>query len=73
VLSVLSSPSRLAILSRLREPKTPSQVEVPASMPRGDLAEGRPLSRSAVYQHLQVLEELGVVRKIDGSDAYVLD
>jgi DNA-binding transcriptional ArsR family regulator len=52
VLHALADPTRRAILDRLR--KTP--------LPVGEIANGLPVSRPAVSQHLRVLEGAGLVR-----------
>jgi DNA-binding transcriptional ArsR family regulator len=52
VLQALADPTRRAILDRLR--KEPLSV--------GEIAEGLPVSRPAVSQHLRVLEGAGLVR-----------
>ncbi|MFT3725354.1 MAG: metalloregulator ArsR/SmtB family transcription factor [Hyphomonadaceae bacterium] len=52
-LTALSDPTRRAVFERLK--RGPSAV--------GDLAEGLPVSRPAVSQHLKVLKEAGLVRE----------
>lgn len=56
-LTALADPTRRAIFERLRgDPK-----------PVGRIAEGLPISRPAVSQHLKVLNDAGLVRvEIDG-------
>jgi DNA-binding transcriptional ArsR family regulator len=51
-MDALGDPTRRAILERLRG----------GSKAVGELAEGLPVSRPAVSQHLKVLEEAGLVR-----------
>ena len=51
--SALADPTRRAIFERLAE--KPSAV--------GELAQGLPVSRPAVSQHLKVLKEAGLVRE----------
>jgi DNA-binding transcriptional ArsR family regulator len=58
VLDALGDPTRRAILERLRQ--GPKAV--------GDIADGLPVSRPAVSQHLRVLKEAGlVVDRRDGT------
>ena len=51
-LTALADPTRLAVLERLRA----------GPMTVGQLAEGMPVSRPAVSQHLRALKEAGLVR-----------
>lgn len=51
-LAVLSDPTRVAVLERLRA----------GPMSVGQLAQGMPVSRPAVSQHLRALKEAGLVR-----------
>jgi DNA-binding transcriptional ArsR family regulator len=51
-LDALSDPTRRAVLEALRQ----------GPLPVGELAEGLPVSRPAVSQHLRVLERAGLVR-----------
>src|SRR5688572_24926584 len=51
-LAALSDPTRLAVLERLRA----------GPMTVGQLAEGMPVSRPAVSQHLRALKDAGLVR-----------
>ncbi len=61
VLEALADPTRREIFERLR--KGPSPV--------GKLAEGLPVSRPAVSQHLKVLKEAGLVTdRKDGTRRY---
>ena len=50
--AVLAEPTRLAIVDRLAE----------RPMAVGELAEGLPVTRPAVSQHLKLLKEAGLVR-----------
>ena len=52
-LEALADPTRRAVFERLRE----------GPRPVGRLAEGLPVSRPAVSQHLKVLKEAGLVRE----------
>lgn len=74
LLKVLASPTRLRLLSALREPAHAAEVRIPAAAARGELQEGRTLSRPAIIQNIQVLEDVGLVEAVpreDGSDLYV--
>ncbi|HEX8582463.1 MAG TPA: metalloregulator ArsR/SmtB family transcription factor [Acidimicrobiales bacterium] len=51
VLDALGDPTRRAILERLRQ----------GPRPVGEIADGLPVSRPAVSQHLRVLKEAGLV------------
>lgn len=51
-LTALADPTRLAVLERLRA----------GPMTVGQIAEGMPVSRPAVSQHLRALKEAGLVR-----------
>jgi len=53
VLAALADPTRRAVFERLR--KGPRSV--------GELAEGLPVSRPAVSQHLKALQQAGLVRR----------
>lgn len=58
VLDALGDPTRRAILERLRQ----------GPRPVGEIADGLPVSRPAVSQHLRVLKEAGlVVDRRDGT------
>src|SRR5262249_46034506 len=52
-LAALSDPTRRAVFERI--------VKAPRSV--GEIAEGLPISRPAVSQHLKVLREAGLVRE----------
>src|SRR5215472_14293692 len=52
-LAALSDPTRRAVFERI--------VKAPRSV--GEIAEGMPISRPAVSQHLKVLREAGLVRE----------
>jgi DNA-binding transcriptional ArsR family regulator len=51
VIAALADPTRRAVFERLRE----------GPRPVGELADGLPVSRPAVSQHLRVLKEAGLV------------
>jgi DNA-binding transcriptional ArsR family regulator len=51
VIAALADPTRRAVFERLRE----------GPRPVGEIAEGLPVSRPAVSQHLRVLKEAGLV------------
>lgn len=76
-LDLLASPSRLEILHALRTPKVVSEIDVSRSVTREGERRERPLSRQAVSQHLDKLEEAGLVRRVASKekttgDAYIL-
>lgn len=52
-LQALADPTRRAVLERLRDGPTPV----------GELADGMPVTRPAVSQHLKVLKDAGLVRE----------
>jgi len=61
VLEALADPTRREIFEKLREGESPV----------GQLAEGMPVSRPAVSQHLKVLKEAGLVtERKDGTRRY---
>jgi DNA-binding transcriptional ArsR family regulator len=64
-LAALADPTRRAIFERLAE----------AAQPVGELAEGLPVSRPAVSQHLKVLKKAGLVtdRKVGNRRIYRVD
>lgn len=74
-LEALASPTRLRLLWALRSPKKASAVRVPASQARDGLPKDRALSRPAVVQHLDVLEDAGLVQPLDATQGsrYVVD
>lgn len=65
VLDALGDPTRRAVLERL----------VRGPLPVGSLAEGLPVSRPAVSQHLRVLREAGLVsdRQVGTRRIYAVD
>jgi DNA-binding transcriptional ArsR family regulator len=64
-LTALGDPTRRAIFERLAQ----------GALPVGKLAEGLPVSRPAVSQHLKVLKEAGLVtdRRVGTRRLYQLD
>jgi hypothetical protein len=72
-LHALASGARLQLLWELRVPKRPSEVRVGAEESRGGLRPDRVLSRSAVQEHIGVLEELGLVQRVAGGDTFVVN
>ncbi|MGQ0536751.1 MAG: FHA domain-containing protein [Methanobacteriota archaeon] len=61
-LRALSVPTRILLLQKLQLPHTPSEIELPPFRKDPDLRQDRVLSRQAVDEHLQKLEEAGLVR-----------
>lgn len=61
-LRALSVPTRILLLEKLQHPRTPSEIELPPFRRDADLRPDRVLSRQTVEQHLDVLEEAGLVR-----------
>lgn len=74
-LKALASPARLRLLWALRTPQKASEVKIPADQSYSDLTEGRVLSRPAIVQHLEVLEDHDLVRRLSPADGskYVVD
>ena len=63
-LKALAHPARLEILWRLRAPATAGEIDVrPRRRDEGLQAE-RPMSRQSVMEHIEVLEGIGVVRRL---------
>lgn len=60
-LAALSVPNRVALLRKLQLPHALPDIELPAVRARGTLQPRRPLSRTAVQEHLAKLHELGLV------------
>lgn len=73
-LAALASPSRLALLGAIRQPKTLREVEVPAQ-PTPDFPNTRTMSRQGVRQHLEKLVEAGFVttREVERKDRETLE
>lgn len=71
ILKALSSPVRLRILEALREPTRAVDVRLRAGEERQGFSADRILSRPAIVQHLQVLEEVGLVKRV--GEGYVVD
>lgn len=69
----LASLVRLRILWRLREPKRPSEVTVRADEAFADLPSDRLLSRSTVTEHIDKLNEVGLVQRVEPEGGYVVD
>lgn len=70
-LRALGSPARLQILRALVVPARPADIRVHAAGERAGLGASRFLGRTTVIEHLDVLEEAGLARRI--GDAYALD
>lgn len=71
ILKALASPVRIRLLEALREPTRPVDVRLRAGEEKRGFSADRILSRPAIVQHLQVLEEVGLVRKV--GEGYVVD
>lgn len=70
-LRALSSPVRLQILRALVTPTRAADVRVRAAGERAGLGADRFVARTTVIEHLQVLEEAGLVRRV--GDAFAVD
>jgi len=70
-LQALASPVRLALLKALVVPTRAPDLRVPAARERSGFETVRFLSRSTIIEHLEVLEENGLVRRI--GDLYAVD
>lgn len=62
LLSALGYSVRLELLETLRMPHALADIQLKARRRRSPEAEGAPASRSTVYNHLEKLEEVGLVR-----------
>lgn len=70
-LRALASPVRLQILKELVKPSRAADLHVRAPSERAGTAADRFLGRSTLIEHLDVLQEAGLVRKV--GDLHVLD
>lgn len=70
-LRALGSPVRLRILKALESPTRAADLRVPAGRERSGFESERHLGRTTVLEHLDVLREAGLVRRV--GDAYVVD
>lgn len=70
-LRALGSPVRLRILKALESPTRAADLRIPAGRERSGFGSERHLGRTTVLEHLDVLREAGLVRRV--GDAYVVD
>ncbi|HWH08054.1 MAG TPA: FHA domain-containing protein [Candidatus Thermoplasmatota archaeon] len=70
-LRALASPVRLQLLQSLVSPARPHDLRVRAAGGRAGMEAERFLGRSTVIEHLDLLTEAGLVRRVD--DAYAVD
>ena len=70
-LRALASPVRLQILRALVVPMRAADIRVRAASERAGLGADRTVSRTTVIEHLDVLEEAGLVRRV--GDSYAVD
>ncbi len=67
-LRALASPIRIQLLAALRVPKDAADVRIAAGEERADLRADRTLTRTTIVHHLQTLEEVGLVARVEGDD-----
>lgn len=65
-LKALAHPARLEILWRLRIPAAASDIVVKPRRRDEGLSQERPMSRQSILEHIQQLEEVGVVNHVEG-------
>lgn len=68
VLGALANANRLAMLAQLVSPKAIRDIRLNPEAPGDGENPERPISRQAVRDHLLKLEEVGVVRRVSGSE-----
>lgn len=73
VLKVVASPTRLRVLQALRVPKKAADLRIPAEEDRGGLHPERLLSRTTLIEHLDVLQEAGLVERLPGDAGFVVN
>lgn len=66
ILQVLASPSRLALLQQLQNPRTVSDLVIPPSREDAGLQKDRGLSRQSLERHLDILSQAGLVAWREG-------
>jgi len=64
-LKALAHPARLELLWRLRIPSAPSEIVVRPRRRDEGLSPERPMSRQSIMEHVEQLEEVGVVNRVD--------
>jgi DNA-binding transcriptional ArsR family regulator len=67
-LKALANPARLELLWLLRIPTASSDIVLTPRRRDESLSPSRPMSRQAVEEHLQGLEELGVVERMEDAE-----
>lgn len=74
-LRALASAPRFRLLSQLRSPRALEEITLLPGPGRTGDAPGRPITRQAVQRHLDVLIEVGLVKREQSGDrlVYVLD
>lgn len=68
----LASPVRLQLLLALREPKAAAEIRLEAGAHHADLRADRPLNRTTIIHHIEILEEVGLVERIEPDGKYVV-
>lgn len=71
-LKVVASPTRLRLLQALRVPKKAAELRIPAEEDRGGLHPERLLSRTTLIEHLDVLEQAGLVDRLPEDAGFVI-
>lgn len=64
-LKALAHPARLELLWRLRIPAAPGDVTIRPRRRDEGLSQERPMSRQSVMEHVEQLEEVGVVNRVE--------
>ena len=64
-LKALAHPARLELLWRLRIPTAPAEVVIRPRRRDEGLSPERPMSRQSIMEHVDQLEEVGVVNRVD--------
>lgn len=70
-LKALAHPARLEILWRLRIPATPGDIMVKPRRRDEGLQQERAMSRQSIMEHIEHLEEIGVVNRIADDGSFV--
>lgn len=68
----LASPIRLQLLFALRSPKSAAEIRLEAGADHADLRADRPLNRTTIIHHLEILEEVGLVERLEPEGKYVV-
>lgn len=64
-LKALAHPARLELLWRLRIPAAPGEVTIRPRRRDEGLSQERPMSRQSIMEHVEQLEEVGVVNRVE--------